>query len=253
METRFKIALWFTVGSTVAVAGGCRVGNYSSHNDTASGDPVTGYYDAAPQRLQFCASTSGASGDTRCADASTTEIPAFLSESLTHPLTLLLRDAASGEAILTAAPVVSNTPPQLPVWVRSDNTTLDFVGSTPAQILWLDSQCTTRIYLDMEGSIVRGAGRPVPGTTSGRTVGSLKLTAQVIRSFDSSDGSCATELQAMSACYQNVNHCGGTSGADNQAGQARVQSIFEQYIQAGVMTGSDIADVTALGYEVHYQ
>lgn len=248
MVTRigFSIALVSTVIVVTLFTGGCRIGNYSSKSSSAETDTVTGYYDANPMSLQFCAAVS----TTNCVSASTTQIPAFISDNITNPLALILQDEATGEALMTAA-VGGQT--AIPIWVGADNTELFYANNTSPQILWFDPNCTTRLYLEEEGSIVRSAGHHVEGTNSGQTVGSLTLSVQVIRSFEGVNGACQTELQAMSACYQDINQCGGSTGADNQARQEWVQDLFETYIQAGAMTASDIAQVTGIGYEVHYQ
>lgn len=248
MESRigFTIALVTTTAVVAIAAGGCRVGNYSSRSTPAETDPVTGYYDAIPQSLQFCA----AAGTTQCANVSTTQVPGFISDNITNPLALILKDAVTGEAFMTAA-VGGQT--AIPIWVGTDNTELFYANHTSPQTLWLDTTCTTKIYLEEEGSIVRGTGHYVEGTQSGKTVGSLTLSVQVIRSFEGVGGSCAAELQAMSTCYQDINQCGGSTPSINQARQARVQDLFETYIQAGTMTAADIPNITGVGYEVHYQ
>lgn len=242
----------FTLGAMVVVitvaAGGCRIGNYSSKSNSGSSDadPVTGYYDATPQSLQFCAAAT----TTQCMPASTTQIPSFIGDNITNPLALILNDSTSGEALMTAA-VGGET--AIPIWVGTDNTELYYANNTSPQIVWLDSKCTTQLYLEEEGSIVRGAGHYVQGTKNGRTVGSLTLMVQVIRTFDGAGGACAPELQAMSTCYQNINQCGGATSAENQARQDHVRDLFETYIQAGTMTAADIPNVTAVAYEIHYQ
>jgi hypothetical protein len=242
----YSIALVSTVAAVTLIAGGCRIGNYSSKSSSAESDAVTGYYDAIPQSLQFCASA----GTTQCVTSSTTQIPAFISDNVTNPLALILQDEATGEALMTAA-VGGQT--AIPIWVGTDNIELFYANNTSPQALWLDSSCTTKTYLEEEGAIVRAAGHHVEGTNSGWTVGSLTLSVQVIQSFEGVNGSCQSELQAMSTCYQDINQCGSSSSATNEARQDRVREVFETYIQAGAMTAADIPNVTGVGYEVHYQ
>jgi hypothetical protein len=237
------------VGIVSLASGGCRIGNYSSTSGSTQPDGVTGYYDANPQSLTFCAATSAA---TTCKDAVTSKIPTEISGEITNPLALILEDASTGEAAMTAA--TGSGQAALPIYVdTTDDTTLSFSYAYSPQTLWSSAGCTTRQYLDEQGSIVRGQGHLVAGTKSGMTVGSLTLDVQVIRSFDSTDGSCAADQQVMSDCYQNVSQCGGADASDNQARQDYVRELFETYIQAGAMTATDIATVTQVAYGVHYQ
>lgn len=226
---------------------GCRIGNYTS--PTTPPDPISGYYDANPQSLQFCVALSSNSTSAACANASPSQIPVFISQEITDPVAIVLQNASTGDAVFTA---ISGGTTALPVTVGSDDVTLSYTNATTPQTLWKDPTCTTSTYLAEQGSIVPGAGHAVAGSTR-LTQGSITLTVQVIQTFDSTTASCTSELQSMSQCYQDVTQCGGTDSGSNQQLQSQVQSLFEPYIQAGAMAASDIPTATAVSYEVHYQ
>lgn len=223
---------------------GCRFGNYTSPSPTP--DATTGFYDANPQSLQFCGNGTAST----CVQASTSQIPSFITAEITNPVALIVQDASTGDAILTDASGQGQT--SLPIWVSSDNVTLYYANSSSPTTLWNDPTCTTTTYLQENGTIVPGAGHPIAGGT-GQTVGSITLKVQVIQTFDGTNGSCGPELQAMSNCYQNVTQCGGADAGTNQQLQAQVQSIFSAFIGAGAMAASDIPNMTNVSYEVLYQ
>lgn len=223
---------------------GCRFGNYTSAPQQP--DPVTGFYGANPQSLQFCATGTA----TQCAQASPSQIPSFISAEITNPVALIVQDASTGDAVLTNYAGTGQT--ALPITVGSDDVTLSYTTSSSPVTLWNNPNCTTTTYLEENGTIVPGPGQPVPGSTS-NTAGSLTLSVQVTQTFDGPNGSCAPELQAMSNCYQDVTQCGGADSGTNQQLQATVQGIFSTYIQAGVMAASDIPNMANVAYEVHYQ
>jgi hypothetical protein len=220
---------------------GCRFGNYTSPSTPP--DPVSGYYDANPQTLKFCA-THGA---TQCASANASQVPAFIADEITNPVALILQDASTGDAVFTA-PSGGHT--ALPVWLKDDNVTLYYTNNTSASTLWRNSGCKTTTYLSENGSIVPGGGHAVSGSTR-LTQGSITLQIQVTETFDGP--ACPSELQSMSNCYQDSTQCGDPDAGRNQQLQAKVQDFFESYIQAGVMAASDIPSVSNIAYEVHYQ
>lgn len=239
---------WTLIAGATLLAfalGGCRFGNRVVTSD-ASADPISGFYGTSPQTLKFCASHP----ETRCIDMPTNQVPTLISAQMSNPVALIVQDAGTGDAALTA---YNGGRSALPVWLGADNATLYFASSYSPRPLWKDSSCMSRMYLEEEGAIVPGESLPVPGS-SRSTNGRITLRVRVTEAFiDSTDGSCRIVLQAMANCYQDVNQCGGLSAADNAAYRAQAVSVFDPYVQAGAMTAADIANGTSLAYEIQYQ
>jgi hypothetical protein len=241
----WTIALALTAGALSTVLTGCRFGNHTSTSDGNS-DGVSGFYNSAPERLQFCVS----SPDEHCADAATTQVPSLIANEMTDPLRFLVADFNTGEAYIASA---TSNDSLIPVWLKSDRTNLFYIDQFTTVALWRNDRCVRRMYLDEEGSLAPGASLPVPGssaTTRGRVNLRITVTSRI---EDNYSQGCAQTLQAMKSCYLDVTACGGGSADANATLQDAVRDVFEPYIQARVMTAADIPNVTRLTYEIQYQ
>jgi hypothetical protein len=230
---------------------GCRIGNQVQ----ASTNPVSvRYYQTTPTALTFCA-TPSSNSSMICKPVSLTKIPSMIGDVMTQPVALVV-DQSKNQAAL-----VGLTPEQLslPTTVNPDNT-IEFIGETAPTPAWLDSRCTTQLWVqERDGKISPLlSGEPttaILNSSSGQSrsvelSGHLELSFDVIQTFT---GECTTSLQAMHDCYANSNDCGGANARENTQLQALVQSYFEDAIQAGVLASADIATVTQVSYSVSYQ
>lgn len=231
---------------------GCRFGNQllqSEGPNPISGlraDAISGFYEALPQELSFCANlSSGGMSATNCVSAPTNQIPPDYASVMTNPVILAMRDLASGSALLVGYPNLTSA---LPVFVQADRS-FGFLGSTGTEVLWFHEECTTELSLNQDGRIVPSQ---VPAGTSSAesSAGRIELSTEVLRTFN---GNCAVSLAEMKDCYESSSLCGGWSSSENDNRQTFVRSIFEEYIQAGAIVSSDIPKVTGIAYKVSYR
>lgn len=243
MSTRWIHVIAIT-GTLLTSLTGCRFGNQIQ---TAPSPITIRYYETQPQTLQFCAiPTSTASAN--CQNASVDIIPSLISDVMSNPVALRTDSTENQSHLISLSPYHD----YLPTHVSSDNS-LSYAGRSNSVQLWDDSDCTTHFELIQNDGKISSLPESTTTTSSGQSVlvsGRIQLTFEVSRYFE---GNCEASLQKMYVCYTNPFECGGTDASENLQLQSRVQSFFEDYIQAGVMTVSDIRTVTAVGYSVSYR
>jgi hypothetical protein len=235
---------YFLAGAVAFIASwaltGCRVGNHTEQPE--SPDKTSGYYETQPQSLTYC----GTHGQTSCADASTNHIPDTVSQVMSNPVALILRDLDTGQAAFASA--YGDGRSALPIYVDTATGNLSFIGNTTPSVVWRDKGCTESVYIEQGGVVTKATAAKMSGKL--RIVGRIAVKIQLITTFD---GDCAQTMQVMAACYADFTQCGGTDATDNRNLQAAVQETFQPYIDAGTMTGADIATTSSLAYQVSYE
>ncbi len=240
---RKYVELGALVGAAALLTGCLRLGNNVVQNENP--DKITGYYESQAQSLELCSQNSP-TAKTLCSPVATNLVPAMIGSVLTNPLALIVKDLSIGKAYFVG---LNESQPALPVYVDPKSLDLSFIGSTGSEILWADEACTTKLYIEEEGAVIRGKGPFTSGSKLSLS-GRVQLEVDVIRVFE---GSCSDSLTQMAKCYEHAKYCGGATDAENSANQAWVQSLFDAYIQAGTMTLADIPTVTRTAYHVSYQ
>lgn len=219
----------------------CRFGNRVEVGQDP--DTYSGYYETQAQTLAFCA-VKGPSSDTVCASQATNLVPAEIATVFTNPLAFIAKDLQAGDGYFVG---LSAGNPSLQIFFNPDRT-LSFVGSSSPAVAWIDPVCTTRIYLEEEGSLTQAG--PYSSGASVKLSGRLNLTLSFIRSFD---GDCAPTLKSMYDCYLQTNQCPGSSTAEQEEWRDQARFYFDDTIRSGAMVSADIQAVSRLGYEVVYQ
>jgi hypothetical protein len=237
----FKMLVAILTLSTCGSA--CRFGNHVSDSDTSAStsDPITGYYETQAKTLTFCA--EGAT--TQCVDSPLTQIPAFFKAAVTNPVALLLEDASTGAGYILAS---DGSGYNLPT-AFSSTANINYSGATTPDTLWDDSACKTSIQLDETGTLSKTASSDT--SADGLPLsGAVTLTLTLVQSFE---GDCSSSLTSMQGCMTDPSLCGGTSDEENVAYLQAVQDFFAPYLTSGVITSSDIPQLTSLSYEVTYE
>ena len=80
--------------------------------------------------------------------------------------------------------------------------------------------------------------------------GRIELNAIVVSEFK---GTCGPTFIEMQNCYLDINQCGGATPDVNETAQGIVRDLFDAYIQAGVMTSTDISKIKSVSFQVLYQ
>jgi len=231
------------IGAAALLAGCLRLGNNVVQSENP--DKVTGYYESQAQTLELCSQNSPTT-QTMCSKVATNLVPSMIGSVMTNPLALIVKDLSTGKAYFVG---LNDSQPALPVYVDTKDLSLSFIGSTGSEVLWTDETCTTKLYIEEQGTVVQGKGPFTSGSKLSLS-GRVNLEVDVIRVFE---GTCSDSLTKMAKCYEQLKNCGGATDAENTANQAWVQSLFDAYIQAGTMTLGDIPTVTRTAYHVSYQ
>ena len=219
-------------GLTGALGGagltGCRFGNYQEQQ--TSPDQWTGYYNTTPSSVRLCANTTEASN---CADRPTNLVPDEVGVVMTDPVIFYVKNLELGQAYLIPK---TKEDYALPIYLGEDHKSLSYIGSSAAAQVWpTETGCTTKFYLEESGKLASPR---------------LSLKAQIIRTYD---GDCTAALLAMQKCYLNAADCGEASASANREVQLGIAGLFDQYIDAGLMTAQDISKLVSVGYEVSYE
>jgi hypothetical protein len=209
---------------------GCYFGNRTVNQQAAS-DGVSGYYETAPQSLQFCATT--------CQNVATNQIPTDYSSIMTNPVGLQLQNASTGDAILFP---YTGGQYGIAVTASTNGTVTTNQSSSPVQ-LWDDPACTSEQDEVIEGQF-KISGGPFTSSPPGIPIsGHLALTITYTTTFS---GNCTASLTSMADCYADSTQCGSHNQSD-------VQALFEPYINAGALTAAGIVNLSTLAFEISYQ
>ncbi|MGE0614543.1 MAG: hypothetical protein AB7P04_02795 [Bacteriovoracia bacterium] len=215
---------------------GCRFGNHVEY--PASRDQWTGYYETLPRTLQMCVTLNGQSAN--CVNSNPNQnVPSFIDEVVGNPTIVGVTDLNTGKGLMYDPDVQV----ALPIYVNMGSGALSLLLNESTEDFWGAAGCTHEVDLEAAGSLDQSTHNEVNGRT---TQGKLNLTFEVSDRFL---GGCAPALAELRDCYNNVNLC---NSQDNQATQRAIQDLVQPFINAGLMTAPQIADMAVLFYRVEY-
>lgn len=222
---------------------GCRLGNHVESQSNP--DTLTGYYEMAPQSLEFCANTSA----TQCKPAPSTEIPAIFSEVYSNPVALIMMDLASGAARIYSLTVEDAA---IDILVQP-NKTLSFMGASRTSGFYDSVECTTQITVNETGRLNLEEGPFTTGFPK-HLSGRIQLEVMAVQKFT---GDCNASMTAAYECYTDpdaaLEKCMGSTLKDRQAAREYLEEFFGPYIKAEAMRIEDIPLLTSLAYTIQYQ
>lgn len=223
----------------------CRWGNRILNATT---DNPSGYYETEAQNLEFCASLKN--GATPCATVSATDLPSLVRDRVTNPVRFVVLDSATGSAVFAH---YNQDNLQLPVQMSS-NEALVTLASTGEDMLMWDAGCTSFSQISLNGKYLRYLKINENGPLGYPVTGRVEANISVVDALNSTTpGACDTSLTQAAACLSDVNQCQGANPAQNTAKQQFLQSIFDPYLNAGVISLNDLPNVEAMGYEVRFE
>lgn len=236
--------------ATLAAAGGCQFGNYIDSTPT---NPPSGDYGTTPQTLQFCVTTytetpTSSTNDTatKCATAAVSLLPQELSSIFTDPVVINVEDQETGQTALTSSDGANG------IGITSNSNAQLAVATTEAlDVPWNDPSCVLNLGLQGSGSL-----SSTSGNSSGiATIGRMTMNLTVSRQFQgTSDTSCLTYLSDLANCFNDPSQCGSlATSTDGMDPHDWALSVFNTYINAGVMQATDIPNVVSMSYQVLYQ
>lgn len=240
-----SLTVTLTVTLSLSLSGCVTFGNHIVQ--ATNPDPISGYYATAAQTLQFFSTVNGQDSS---ASAPVSQIPTSVSGVLTDPSWIQLQDLSTGAAQISSP---GDATQYISVNFQSDNLTFGMTGSYPAVTLWNNSACTLQEFIEVSGRIQPPGDTPATMAYQGTSYpisGRLGMDIWIEQTIS---GNCSESLQEMSACYQDVTQCGGTSSQENQANQQYVQQLFSPYIQAGTLTAQEISNVSDVAFQISYQ
>ena len=218
---------------------GCRIGNHIQEAEVI--DSYSGYYLTEIKELTFTATTT----QSVRAPSPVSNVPSDLSSVLTNPVAIILQDSASGRANIES----KDGKQTLPTTISKDFT-LFMDGSSSSKTLWEDPSCQTYLELQELGQIIKSND---PLSLQGNSLplsGRIQLKVQITNVIH---GNCTATLQTLLNCYQDANHCGADSTADNESIQSGLIAFFKPWIDSQAFLPTEIPNLISYGYEAVYE
>ncbi|OFZ17896.1 MAG: hypothetical protein A2X94_12705 [Bdellovibrionales bacterium GWB1_55_8] len=213
---------------------GCRFGNYVEYPQNP--DTPMGYYETLPQDLNLCVTTNAASQCVKQPANLTPDIPAKI---MSDPVMFLVDEANPADAAIVSA---FNRNYSIPI--SFDPATMDLRLLAQPTEEPLSNTCMDRFNVEAQGKLNRVEKYEI--TVGSQTVSASGRVSLAFRVTESFQGECADTMDALYECYMESASC---TNYDPKV----VKATFQPYIDAGLMTAEDIANVTDIGYEVSYQ
>jgi hypothetical protein len=223
----------------------CKFGNYEK--DPPGPSAIQGYYETLMNaQITVCATRpvvqpNGVSQDqTNCAQVPSSHADPIFSYVMTDPVDLAY-DTATGLFFLTP---INQSNPQITLPVISDNSGgLSFSGSIAPftnPLMATHPNCVFNLSFTEQGTYGRPTG---PFTTDTGLPLSGRIAMNFVWDYAPSGADCA---QWIEPCYQNASSC---SAVDQQV----VSDEYSPFVDAGVLSISDLPNVEKLEYQVSYQ
>ena len=219
---------------------GCRFGNNQTTTSTTGVDTISGYYETLPQSLSLTVTTGT---QTNTTSVTTNFMPASLSAVMTNPIAVVIQNPVNGQGLITNQSGTNG----YSIYVTGSNTSLAYSESATTQ--WM-TNCTETDTAVRQGSYSQYQTGPklVEGVNSlGRV--SLNITD----SFAWVGTDCASLATTFNTCFVNQDTCWGTTAVDRENENTDLHSVFDPFINSGVMTVDQIKTVTGISYQVDYQ
>lgn len=235
-------------------AGCIRIGNQVVQAPNPD-DGVSGFYYTQPQSLTFYAqlstetspricTTAPGTGVQQCANTTSNNVPALLSQVMTNPVGLFVEDTTNQIAAVLATDGSGNN---MGVTFNPSNNTIAYLGELYPTTFWNnDSACQRQVNWSGPGSYSRFSTTQVDGNM--RIFG--RLTSEITITYTYSG--CGTDLPNMATCYATGN-CGTGSAAGDANLQTTAINEFGSYVNSGIIAPTDIANISYLSYQVSYQ
>jgi hypothetical protein len=239
---RLKTLKLLTISFGILVTlNGCRLGN--AEVPQTQPESYTGYYVTAPQKLSLSIVVSGATAE---APADLGLIPRLVTQFMTNPVFFGEVDKATG---LSGIAPPKDTSRALPVYLSSDGS-LAFSGTTKSQTFFIDPRCQSHLEITEKGALHKNKNVTSPKGNKLPLSGSLSLDVGIETVFE---GECQPTFDNLATCYTDATQCGGADDTENETIQAAVVSAFSPFINAHLLTPSEIANVTGFSYDVSYE
>jgi len=249
LEFPSKASLLMFCSSLLALGiSGCRFGNYVERADTsAATDPITGYYAAQPTSLVFCAEKAvGSNTTTDCEEANTTEIPSDIRATMTNPVVLYLADSDGSGLILP------NDGSDYGISTQFKSLSeIESVAQSEQSTLWLDASCKRTAFFQQVGTFAKNSS-----TLALDDPGSLSLTLTYYEVFD---GDCEQTFSQIYACMNDATQCAEDPLNPTESTQELLQlqsgaeNFLTPYLNAGVLSTGEFAQLRSFAFEVVYQ
>jgi hypothetical protein len=233
-----RVTLLLVLALTPAL--GCRIGN----RVVKAADPtaMSGYYKSEPQTMTVCAFISGQSP--QCAATDLSLIPSSITSVMTNPV-YVAANTATAKAYLVPNSLDTSAVFEMNLQSSGEMAATPYVDD-PAP-LWNDPACLSQIQVQKEGQIVASAPQSVG---SFQVDGTVQFSLGVLTALGTQ---CATDLQLMRDCYQDLTQCPGGTNSEKQAQQDAVHGFLDPYLSRGVLTLTDLPNLQGVGWEVSYQ
>lgn len=248
-KTQLRAITRFSRFAAVAVAAalslsGCKFGNHEI--DPPGPLALQGNYESQiDSKITICATkpvtTDGNTTEqTNCASVASSNVSWLFTETMTDPVYMAF-DSTHGLFLLEPP---NNPNPDFYFIMESDlagNLGNPGTSYTPFSYLMPDTHpdCDFNMQYMASGTYGKPGGPFTTNTT-------LPLLGRIAMNFDLIFSPNGTDCAQLEACYNNASACDQT---DNQI----VQSEFSPFINAGLITVTDIPNVQSLEYQVSYQ
>lgn len=205
-------------------------------------DPLTGWYETKIEKLDFVARS--ARGTFQSSPALNTA-PGEIQGVMTNPL-IFKTDPANPESAILVSGYYDPNIFRFAVSVDAAQKIL-FKESEQALVEG-GSKCLINLQFKGDGKAVTDKHTITVQGKELATLGRIEMNINRLLWFT---GDCEQELNRMMWCYKDIKAC-ELQGFD-QKRQTLLQNIFGPYVQAGVMTEDDIANISEFGYDAVYR
>ncbi len=220
---------------------GCRLGNQVIQAQDPTS--LSGFYKTEAQAMSICADLAG--HEWRCANASTSMIPAVIQSIMTDPV-YLSANTARAKAFLVPNSLDTSNYFEMTLTKTGDLTAP--VSAGEPQTLWTDEACQTQLQLSKAGRVRASASSSTEGNF--KVSGSLNFSVVVVSALS---GECGQTLADLRACYLDPTKCPGDTVQEQTEAHESVRDYFAPYITTGVLAVDEIPQLEAFGWEATYR
>lgn len=229
-----------------SLTSGCRLGNHVE--PWTDPDQTSGLYQTVPSGYSQCITAR----NTYCGDRPSAEIPSWASSILTQPTRVLLEDVDAKEITLSS-PYASNSGKLPLILDQVNSSTMSFyqLMNTRLTPFWREqTDCTMRLYLEIDGSLTRHESTLNVGTRVVHTVGNIGAHIKAVRSIDGPG--CPEILKTMLACSQDVTQCQGEGPRQNEELQTTAKAFFSTFSGIPGVPSDALGSLSLISYDIHY-
>jgi hypothetical protein len=219
---------------------GCQFGNRDVTTLTGY-DTISGYYSSLPQSIAFHAEIG--TGAPRDQPGLVNQMPDFIKTVMGNPVMLYFDDPIGGAASLRSH---SDTTTGIGTMITSTTSTFGASSTAYADV----SGCRFQQAITNSGKFSQS---PTTSTIAGLNVrGKISLDYTITYSFIGDDIDCNAVRANFQSCFQT-----GTTGCSTDSASifypAFVKEVFGPFVNAGVMTDTEIGSTRGISYHAVYQ